>query len=475
MIASFHSAVQRIRAGGLGRNAVFSMAQSIVSLVAIFFSYRIVIAHEGIASLGLWSLLMLFGGVASSFDVSGASALARSVARHDQDFVDHARAAVIHTVLLTSVAINALFVAVFLALAGTLISHMIAPEQLREAWHLLPWVAVLMLTTPLAIGISASVDGHMRADIRSVLVSAAAVSGLIIAIFAIPRWGLSGFALAQVVQQAVVIFGGWFVLRRYVPGLGWLPTQWRRAIFRSTTGYALRLNVIGALSLLLEPLTKYCINLSGGTEAVGIYELAARLAVQIRSLVISATTPLIPAFATAKALNDPYFESLLHRAQHYSNIAALAVALTTLLAAPFMCIVMLDRVSDEVLRFNALLALGWSINLFSLPLYLAAQGQGILRWNMLSHATIGAFIILATTFLMPQLGSEGVIVGVAAGLIAGTVVASAGNAKTLAAGLATARELPAMLLLALIICAACGAVWLGAGQIADTFNMWLPL
>ncbi len=336
-------------------------------------------------------------------------------------------------------------------------------------------VAALMLVTPLAIGISASIDGRMRADIRSVLVSIAAMSGLVVAIFAIPRWGLPGFALAQAVQQAVVIGGGWLILRRHVAGLGWLPTQWRHAIFKSTTGYALRLNVIGALGLLLEPLTKYCINLSGGTAAVGIYELAARLAIQVRSLVISATTPLIPAFAMAKASSDPYFVTLLHRAQRYANFAALTVALITLFAAPLMCLVMLDHVSEEVLRFNALLALGWSVNLFSLPLYLAAQGQGLLRWNMLSHASIGIVIAAATIFLMPQFGSQGVVIGVAAGLIVGNVVTIAGNATTFAVRPAIARELPAMLALGLIIAAACGAMWAEAGQIAHIFDIWFPL
>ena len=422
MKALLKRGAQHIRTGGLGRNAIFSMGQSVVSIVCLFLSYRVVIGYEGIESLGLWSLLMLFGGVAGSFDISGAAALARSVARHGQDFFDHTQASVIHTVLLTSVAINGVFVAVLLASAPALLSHMIAPSQWEEAWRLLPWVAVLMLMTPLAIGISAAIDGHMRADIRAVLVSIAAVVGLVVAVIAIPHWGLSGFALAQAVQQTTVIVGGWLILRRRVPGLGWLPTKWRRVIFRSTTGYALRLNVIGALSLLLEPLTKYCINLSGGTSAVGIYELAARLAIQVRNLVLSSTTPLIPAFAMAKASSDPYFASLLHRSQRYSNLAALAVALITLFAAPIMCLVMLDHVSVDVLRFNALLALGWSVNLFSLPLYLAAQGQGTLRWNMLSHATVGAVIVAATILLMPSFGSEGVVMGVAAGLMAGAFV-----------------------------------------------------
>lgn len=470
MDSNLRSMLRRFRAGGLGRNAVLSMVQSIVSIVCIFLSYRIVIGQEGIESLGLWSLLMLFGGVASSFDVSGATALARSVARHEQDFPEYAQPDVIHTVLLTSIIINGLFVTTLFAAAPALLSHLIAPDQLEEAWALLPWVGAMMLMAPLAVGISASIDGHMRADIRSVLISVAAIFGFLVALVAIPRLGLAGFALAQAVQQFITIIGGWLILRRRVSGLGWLPLKWRLAIFKNTTGYALRLNIIGALGLLLEPLVKYCINLSGGTAAVGIYELAARLAIQVRNLVIASTTPLIPAFATATAPNTPYFASLLRRAQYYSNFAAVAVALTTLSAAPFMCIIMLNHVSVEVLRLNALLALGWSINLFSLPLYLAAQGQGILRWNMMGHAIIGIVIIMATIFLMPQMGGEGVVFGVALGLLAGTAVTMGGNAAAFSVESILVRELPRLLAYALIIAAVCGAMWGGADEVANIFD-----
>lgn len=472
MIARLGKMVRRVRAGGLGRNGLFSLGQSVVAIICIFLSYRMLVEREGIESLGLWSLLMLFGGVASSFDVSGASALARSVARHGLDFAEHERATVIHTVLLTSIAVNGVFVALLLLAAPALLAHMITPSQWADAWRLFPWIAALMLMTPLAVGVSSAIDGHMRADIRAVLASTAAAIGLAIAALAIPRWGLPGFALAQTVQQAIVIVGGWLVLRRRVDRLGWLPTKWRQTIFRRTTGYALRLNVIGALSLLLEPLTKYCINLSGGTAAVGVYELAARLAMQARNLVISSTTPLIPAFAMAETSGDSYFASLLHRAQRYTNVAALTVTLISLSAAPFMCLVILREVSVEVLRFNALLALGWSINIFSLALYLAAQGQGMLRWNMLSHATIGVVIVASAMLLMPSFGSEGVVIGVAAGLIAGAVVTVSGNAWSFGLRAQFARELPVVMILALIIVASCGTMWGGADQIANFFNHW---
>ncbi len=456
----------RLATRGVGRNGLFSMGQSLITILCLFLSYRLLIADAGLASLGLWSLLMVFGGVAASFDVSGASALARSVARHDQDFADTTRASVIHTVLLTSLAINGVLVLALLAAAPAVLPGLVGGDQQTAAWALIPWVAAVMVTTPLAIGVSASIDGLMRADQRAILASAAAVAGLVAAWLAIPTFGVVGIAVAQCVQQGVVIAGGWLLLRRHISALGWLPLRWRRSVFRRTTGYAVKLNLIGVLGLLLEPLTKYCINLAGGTVAVGIYELAARLAMQLRNLVVSSTTPLVPAFAEGAGAGDARFADLLHRAQGYVVYAALAVALLSLIAAPVMCLIILGEISVAVLRTNALLALGWSINIFALPLYLAAQGQGVLRWNMVSHAVIGLVVLLSSMLLVPIVGATGVVIGVALGLVAGAVVTMVGNAHMFALGGALRRDVLPMLITAALISALCGLTWWIAPTIA---------
>ena len=431
----------RVSTKGLGRNSLFSMGQSLTTIACVFLSYRFLIAEEGLAGLGLWSLLMVFGGVAMTFDISGASALARSVARHDIDFADVERPDVVHTVLITSMLINGVMIVVLLAALPFVLPSVIAAGQMAEAWRLIPWVAGLMVVTPLAVGISASIDGVMRADQRAMLASAAAVTGLAVAGLAIPRLGIMGIALSQAVQQGIVILGGWLILRGHISGLGWLPWRWKAVVARRTTGYALKLNTVGALGLLLEPLTKFCINHAGGAAAVGVYELAARLAVQLRNLIVASTSPLVPAFA-ATEVSDPAFSGLLAKAQRYAIFAAAAVGLSSLAAAPVMSLIILGHVSAEVLQTNALLAFGWAINLFSLPLYIAAQGQGVLRWNMISHAFIGLAVMVSTWLFMPVAGGAAAVFGVSAGLAGGAVITIIGNARQFRQMPVLRRKLP---------------------------------
>lgn len=421
--------MQTLARVGLGRNSWLALLQSVVSIICLFVAYRLVISQQGLAALGLWSLLMIFGGVASNLDVSGASALARTVARQDQDFADASPAQVIHTVLLTSIAINGALAALLLLLSTPLLPQMVAADQIAVAWTLFPWVAALIILTPLSTGVSAALDGLMRADLRAVLAIGASLTALIFGVFAIVRFGVRGFAMMQILQLSLTVVGGWLLLRQRIASLGWLPMQWNAAVAKRTTGYAIRLNLTGALGLLLEPLAKFCINAAGGTAAVGVYELAARLAVQLRSLVVSAAMPLLPVFAQHRSGADEEMGAMLARAQSVVRFAAIGVAGASIFGAPLMSMIILGHLSADVLLWNAILACGWSINILALPFYVAAQGQGILRWNLLSHAIIGAIVGISSVTLAPVFGPTGIVLGMMIGLLMGTAVVVLGNAR----------------------------------------------
>ncbi len=460
---------QALRSSSLGRNGVFALGQSLILLVCMFLSFRILVGNEGMEGLGLWSLLMIFGGVAATVDVSGAAALSRTVARQMIEFADTQQAVVVHTVLLTSIAINMLLSLTLLALANLLLPQLVTPEQLPQARQLLPFVAVLMMSMPLAIGVGSAMDGLLRADLRAILLSAAAVCGLIVAAIAIPRFGIRGFAIAQLVQQGLVIAGGWIWLRRQIPGLGWLPTRWSKSVFRRTTGYAMKLNAIGVMGLLLEPLTKYCINLAGGLTAVASYELAARLITQLRGLTVSAAIPAIPVFA-AGSPGDEGFMSILVRTNRHIAFAAFAVALLSVAAAPVMCWLILGEGHVDVLQMNALLAFGWSINLIALPIYIAAQGQGVLRWNMLSHALNGIGVIAGVMLFGDVMGQAGVVAGVAAGLVVGTIATIWGNSRMFAAQSAIRRSAALTVPVVLAIGAICTMAWFAAEPVVTVIG-----
>ena len=102
--------------------------------------------------------------------------------------------------------------------------------------------------------------------------SASAVIFLTASWLLVPRLGIVGFGAAQLIQQVAILVLGWLVLRRHVADLGWMPYRWRRDVFAETTGYAVKLNGIGIVQLMFEPLAKFAFNHVGGPGLVALYE-----------------------------------------------------------------------------------------------------------------------------------------------------------------------------------------------------------
>lgn len=427
-------AVLRVRllaSGQVGRNALFSLSQSLVAIISIFLVYRLMVAHIGVELFGVWSLLIAGSSLVRIGDISGAGALARFVAIGSRIGETVPACDYVHTVVLTSIGFNVVLGLVIYLVGPMVLPHFIAPQYLAEAETLLPFVVATMVLGGLAVAVTSGIDGTQRADQRAIVVIVAALTFLTASWLLVPSYGIIGYGVALLLQQIIMLGLGWLVLRLHVADIGWLPYRWRRSVFAETTGYALKLNAIGVMGLLFEPLAKFAINHAGGPSLVAYYELASRLVVQIRGLVIAAANPLIPAFAALQCNDYSAIQGMLEKSTRMAMLAAMGVALLALAGAPLMSLMVFGRLEPVVLAMNAALTVGWAINILGVPLYFAAQGQGVLRWNFISHALIALSVLVGVFFLVPAFGSSGLIAAIVAGLVLSTLSVFIGNAHVL--------------------------------------------
>lgn len=429
------AAVQAIRdrlsGGQLLQNGLFAAIQSVIVTVCLLLVYRLVIAHASLEQLGVWSLLLAGSAMLRVGDVSGAGALSRFVAMKSPDAGPGHIRNVVHTVMLTSLCLNAALALVFYMLAPLFLPKVIAPEYMGEALALLPFVVGTMVLGSLSIAVTSAIDGAQRADQRAMVFIVAALIFLISSWLLIPKYGVVGFGVAQLVQQIVILVLGWHVLRRHVSDLGWVPFHWRRDVFGETAGFAIKLNAIGIVGLLFEPLVKFAFNHTGGPGLVAIYELASRLVVQVRGFVIAAATPLIPAFAAHSDRGDLVFRRTLDSSVRFISVAGVGVALGAVFGAPLVSVVVLEKLSPEVLIMSIMLTLGWAINVLAIPFYFAAQGQGFLRWNFASHVLIAASVLVGVFLPVSVFGHDGLLVSIVFGLVLSTPVVIVGNSRLL--------------------------------------------
>lgn len=447
------------------RNGCFALVQSLVGAVCLFLVYRLVVYRVGLDMLGVWSLLLAGSAIARVGDLSGGGALARFVAMPAEFSPEHHARDTVHTVVLTSLAFNFGLGGLVWLLLPLAMDAFLDPEFLPAALALMPLVIANLILGALGVAVMSAIDGVHRADKRAGVVTAASLLFLAGSMVLVPTMGLIGFALAQLAQQAFTILVGWIVLRGHIQKLGWFPTSWAPGAFRQTTSYALKLNAIGLVGLLFEPLAKFAFNGTSGPDAVALFELASRLVNQVRSPVVAAATPLIPAFAAQRGIGDPAFGNMLYNASVGSAWAAVLVAALCLIGAPLVSFLIMGSYSADLVNFSVALTLGWCLNLLCLGFYLAGQAHGVLRWNFLSHAIMAVAVFCGAAFLVPVFGEDGLISAVVVGLSAGGLVAILGNAKSLQSISVLSMAAPHIAGAATAISALCAAYWLGASLI----------
>src|SRR5262249_25574975 len=120
---------------------------------------------------------------------------------------------------------------------------------------------------------------------------------LTLSLLLVPRYGLLGLAYAQILQCSALVVGSWMALRRQLRGLSWVPCAWNRSLAVEMATYSLNVQVGSAAQLLFEPVTKILMTQFGGLEAVGLFEMANRLVLQVRRLPLSAGEVLVPVVA----------------------------------------------------------------------------------------------------------------------------------------------------------------------------------
>ena len=157
-------------------------------------------------------------------------------------------------------------------------------------------------------------------------------------------------------------FSGWSLLNRHVTDLGILPQQWRWSVLKNILGYTTALNAAGLAALLFEPLAKFSLNYTAGPALVALFELANRLAAQVRGVAVSAAMPLVPAFASFADTEDAALKATLNRSNGMLSLIAAAMTVVVALAAPILSHLVLGRIDIVLLKMTAVLGTAWSIN-----------------------------------------------------------------------------------------------------------------
>lgn len=403
------------------KNSVMTVVQIVVIAVVLLILYRFLLNSIGVEQFGIWSLVLATTSVTSiaQFGLSGSVVIFVSRYRTRNDARNAAE--VIQTAVISvAVFIGVVLIAVYPAIKWIL-GLVIAGESIDLAIMILPYALFAFWLTALTATLQSGLDGLQRIDLSSLLLMGGAIFHLAACLVIVPRHGLLGLAWANIAKNLFVLLSIWICLKRRLP-LPALPRRWNADIFREIIHYGLRFQVISIAQMLYEPVTKMLMSRFGGLAAVGFYEMASKLILQVRSLLVSANRVLVPTYAEFKEklpreINNLYLTS-------YRLLFFLSVPLFTLLiiSMPAISEAWVGHYEGAFVVFGIFLALGWLLNLLNAPSYYAYCGIGDLKWNVVGNISIAVLNAGLGILLGSRWGGIGVVLAFAVALASGSSI-----------------------------------------------------
>ena len=400
-------------------NAVFAVVQVVVTSVTLFFLYRFLLATLGVDALGVWSLVAAATSLAgvSSLGLPGGTVhfVSKYLARGD---ATKAGAAAETATLSTAIAMTVAAL-VFWPLSSWLLGLLVPPDWVEQARQLLPFTLAALWLSSVGGAIYAGLDGCHRITVRSVATIVTQPLVLVLSLWAVPHMGLAGLAAAQLVQYSVWLALGWVLLRRYLPSISRIPRKWARPMFLEMWRYGVNFQAISIVAMLLDPLSKALVSHFGGLASVGYFELANRLVVQVRAVLVAANQVLVPYYSKVAEASRTGIRGL-----YESNLGAMfllsSLTLSSLVAMlPLISALWIGHLEPLFLFFAVVMTVGWFINLVGVPAYFANLGGGWISRNLFSTAVQGGGMVLFGVLLGVLGGAKGVTIAYAFALFLG--------------------------------------------------------
>jgi len=204
----------------------------------------------------------------------------------------------------------------------------------------------------------------------------------------VPKYGLLGVAYAQVVQALVAMLTSWYFLRREMCFLPVIPCHWSRKRFSEMIVYGANFQISSIMTMLYDPITKALLSKFGDLSMVGYYEMANRMVLQFRALLVSANQVLVPKIAELHE-KDPDRIFYIYR-ENYRLLIYLALPFFSIISVftPFISDLWIGQYQSLFVTFSYLLIWGTFIHILVAPAYFFYMGIGRMIWNTISHVVI---------------------------------------------------------------------------------------
>jgi O-antigen/teichoic acid export membrane protein len=412
----------------LAKNALFSVAQVVLSAFVLFEFYRLLTRHLGVDDIGLWSLVMASTAVARMSEFGLGGGVVKFVAGDiGAGKPGQAARTVAMAVVMVAPVVSMACIALYPALESVL-GHAVPEHAIPAALALLPYALAALVAATVANVFLGALDGCQRSDLRAVVQVGAALVQLGAAYVLVPTGGIVSLGPVQLIQAGSLLLGALVltVIQFRQPISVWVG--WDNKRMREIIRYGGGIQVAAIGQLLFEPTTKALLTMFGGLALTGYYEMANRMMLQFRAVIVSAFNTLVPYVAGRMGQTPASVDADEVRGIYlgaYRLLLVLAVPYYGLIGTvlPILLTFWLGRFEPQFLAVAMLCWLGWVFNTMVGPAYFLYLAIGRLRWTIWTQFAIGSLNALLAVVGGWLWGGYGVLVGSTLALAIGSYVA----------------------------------------------------
>lgn len=406
----------------IGVNVFFSLLQAVLTGLLYYFFYKYLIKNIGTEEMGVWALVLSVSATANVANMGIGSGVIRFTAK----FKENRNLVLINNLVHTS----SIIIFIFLLVTSFLVL-LVAPAwmnavvqekyMITRATSLFPFTLMALVINGLASVFLSCIDGLQKNYIKSIIYITANVFLLVFTVLLVPLYGIFGIVYAQIIQASTLFILGMFSLKLLFREFKFFPVIWDKTIVKSILSFGAKEQVISISQLFHEPVTKSFLGTYGGLQLVSYYEVANKLILQLRGILISANQVFIPIFSGAVE------QSVQNMSKAYKKIFSVNLFIAfiwgTILLASIIPVshFLLGNKNIPFMVVSVFLILAYFANIITTPAYFSNIGSGRLNDNVISNIIISV-LNLILCFLFGYLGGGyGVVGGWAIALAAGSL------------------------------------------------------
>lgn len=403
----------------LRRNGLFSAAEVVVNGICLFFIYRNVVEVLGVSMLGVWSLVLATSAFGRAADLGISGSISRYVARSlGEKRPDRALIYMRTGVLFIAVTMGVVALILYWPLWGWL-SLALKGSDLDAARSVLPWAILSFWLLIVKTAIDSCLVGVLRADLRSIAGITGVIIQLVLSYLLVGPYGLFGLAWAQLVQFAFALTLEFLFLLTIARVRAATSVSWFSfGSMKEMLGFGVKLQLGSVANLVFEPVVKASIAATAGTHVLGIFEIAYRMAYQVRNVATMALQPTIAAFASLTAGQAEESRDLFKKVGRTAGLATAVLMSGVAAGSPLISWLYLGHVDPLLVFTSGVMGIMWGATIIAAPAYYYGIASGRVMPYVISEFTA---VILSTVAVLLS-GMGGVVALTVASAAIGKVV-----------------------------------------------------